>query len=230
MADRATTLERVAGKPARHAGATPGSTILPSTRGSWSSISPERRGRTPSPHRDGRSRLLWPHRIMAAFDRRCAGEPVHRIIGFRAFYGLDLLLSPATLEPRPDTETLVDAMLPCRSRSACGATVPAVFSILAPEPERSRWRCCRRSRRRWRRASIYPARPCRGRAERRELRDLGSASRRFILIGSKKFSGAWDAIVSNPPYISHNASIAGLAREVRDHEPLGALDGGPRWA
>src|SRR5690606_13445399 len=50
--------------------------------------------------------------IRQAIARRAAGEPVHRILGFREFYGLRLCLSPGTLEPRPDTETLVDAMLP----------------------------------------------------------------------------------------------------------------------
>jgi release factor glutamine methyltransferase len=47
-----------------------------------------------------------------ALDDRLAGMPVHRILGFREFYGLPLGLSPATLEPRPDTETLIDAVLP----------------------------------------------------------------------------------------------------------------------
>ena len=50
--------------------------------------------------------------IDRAIERRLAGEPVHRIFGYRDFYGLRLALSPETLEPRPDTETLVDAILP----------------------------------------------------------------------------------------------------------------------
>jgi release factor glutamine methyltransferase len=50
--------------------------------------------------------------IEDALRRRLAGEPVHRIFGWRDFYGLRLKLSPDTLEPRPDTETLVDAVLP----------------------------------------------------------------------------------------------------------------------
>ncbi len=47
-----------------------------------------------------------------ALQRRLAHEPVHRIFGFRDFHGLRLSLSPETLEPRPDTETLVDLVLP----------------------------------------------------------------------------------------------------------------------
>ena len=50
--------------------------------------------------------------IDAALGRRITGEPVHRILGFREFYGLQLALSAETLEPRPDTEVLVDALLP----------------------------------------------------------------------------------------------------------------------
>jgi methylase of polypeptide subunit release factors len=42
-------------------------------------------------------------RLAKALDDRLAGMPVHRILGFREFYGLPLGLSPATLEPRPDT-------------------------------------------------------------------------------------------------------------------------------
>src|SRR5262245_9220036 len=45
--------------------------------------------------------------IEDALERRQAGEPVHRIFGQREFYGLTLRLSPDTLEPRPDTETVV---------------------------------------------------------------------------------------------------------------------------
>jgi release factor glutamine methyltransferase len=50
--------------------------------------------------------------LHAAQARRLAGEPVHRILGYRDFHGLRLNLSPDTLEPRPDTEILVDAVAP----------------------------------------------------------------------------------------------------------------------
>jgi release factor glutamine methyltransferase len=51
-------------------------------------------------------------RFEACLERRLAREPVHRIIGQREFYGLPLQLTAATLVPRPDTETLVDLVLP----------------------------------------------------------------------------------------------------------------------
>ena len=59
-----------------------------------------------------------------ALLRRLSGEPVHRIVGWRPFFGLDLALSADTLEPRPDTETLVEAVAPfvqkcAQVRGAC---------------------------------------------------------------------------------------------------------------
>ncbi len=47
-----------------------------------------------------------------AIKRRISGEPVYRIIGKREFYGISFTLSQDTLEPRPDTETLIDLVLP----------------------------------------------------------------------------------------------------------------------
>lgn len=47
----------------------------------------------------------------ALFNRRLNGEPIAYILGHREFYGLDLLVTPDTLIPRPDTETLVEAVL-----------------------------------------------------------------------------------------------------------------------
>jgi len=164
-------------------------------------------------------------RIMAAFDRRAAGEPVHRIIGLRAFYGLDLLMSPATLEPRPDTETLVDAMLPlvrecvrrkggCRILDLGTGTGAIALALLSEVAEATA-------------TGVDIADEALATAA-GNAAGLGLAER-FAPLHSdwfEKVTGRWDAIVSNPPYIAHDG-IAGLAREVRDYEPLVALDGGP---
>ncbi|MGH6816036.1 MAG: N5-glutamine methyltransferase family protein, partial [Hyphomicrobiaceae bacterium] len=50
-------------------------------------------------------------RMTRYLRRRMAREPVSRILGSRAFYGRDFALSPATFDPRPDSETLIDAVL-----------------------------------------------------------------------------------------------------------------------
>ena len=50
-------------------------------------------------------------RFEAFLERRLAREPVSRILGFREFWGLNLRLTPDVLDPRPDTETLVEAVL-----------------------------------------------------------------------------------------------------------------------
>lgn len=49
--------------------------------------------------------------LQALLQRRLAGEPMAYILGYREFYGLTLQVTPATLIPRPDTETLVEAAL-----------------------------------------------------------------------------------------------------------------------
>ena len=49
-------------------------------------------------------------RIRDAIERRAAHEPVHRILGSREFYGLTLGMSPDTLEPRPDSEMIVEGI------------------------------------------------------------------------------------------------------------------------
>ncbi|MDQ6432819.1 peptide chain release factor N(5)-glutamine methyltransferase [Mesorhizobium sp. LHD-90] len=163
-------------------------------------------------------------RVTAAFERRLAGEPVHRIIGFRAFYGLDLLISPATLEPRPDTETLVDAMLPfvretAGRKGSCrildlGTGTGAIALALLSEVEAAVA------------TGVDVSRDALAAAT-ENARRIGVTDRFTPLLSDwfENVSGRWDVIVSNPPYIP-TESIAGLAREVRDHEPLKALDGG----
>lgn len=67
-------------------------------------------------------RAVWPHeeapldeseqaRLRALLDRRLAREPVSKIVGRRAFWTLDLIVTPDTLDPRPDSETLIEAAL-----------------------------------------------------------------------------------------------------------------------
>ncbi|MEJ0049744.1 MAG: peptide chain release factor N(5)-glutamine methyltransferase [Methylovirgula sp.] len=160
--------------------------------------------------------------IEAAALRRLAGEPVARIIGRREFYGLDFALTLAVLDPRPDTEILVDAALVAlEARRAeplrlldlgvgSGAILAALLSQLPAAfgvgVDRSEPAC---------------------RVARNNLAALGFAGRSAVVCAdwTNSLRGAFDAIVSNPPYIA-TGEIAGLAAEVRAHDPRGALDGG----
>lgn len=161
-------------------------------------------------------------RIHDAAGRRTRGEPPYRILGRREFYGLDLTLSKDTLEPRPDTEVLVDLVLTLfDSRrgeplgildlgTGTGAICLALLAGLA-------------------KATGTGADLVRGALDTAvENAALNGLSDRFRVVRSDWFtniSGAYDVIVSNPPYI-RSGVIPSLDREVREHDPLLALDGG----
>ncbi|KQZ14639.1 protein-(glutamine-N5) methyltransferase, release factor-specific [Mesorhizobium sp. Root554] len=162
--------------------------------------------------------------VEAALDRRLAGEPVHRILGCREFYGLKLALSPDTLEPRPDTETLVDAVLPfaravvsrqgsCRILDLGTGTGAIALALLAEVPEAT--------------ANGTDISAAALATAKKNAVSLGLESR-FSASESSWFaeiSGRYDVIVSNPPYIP-SRDIEFLQREVRDFDPRRALDGG----
>ena len=160
----------------------------------------------------------------AVQSRRLQGEPVHRILGYRDFHGLRFNLSPDTLEPRPDTEILVDAVAPwLRDRiattGACrlldlGTGSGAIAVSLLKEVAGLRAVGTDLS------AGALEA--ASGNAH------INGVADRFATIRSDWFAdvtGRFDAIVSNPPYIVHG-EIAALSRDVRDHDPMRALDGG----
>jgi release factor glutamine methyltransferase len=156
--------------------------------------------------------------------RRLAGEPVARILGTKEFWGLPLQLSAATLVPRPDTETVVELALEMlragrdpkrRLRIAdIGTGSGAILLALLSELTDAYGIGTDVSVAALRIASRNAAR-------------LGFASRAaFIACDyAAALSEPFDLMVSNPPYI-RSADIAGLAVEVRNHDPLVALDGG----
>jgi len=162
--------------------------------------------------------------VREALARRAGGEPVHRIIGMRSFYGLDLELSAETLEPRPDTETLVDIVLPraqavlarkgaCRILDLGTGTGAVALALLSQLPGATALG-----------VDLAPGavRTARLNAERNGLADRFEAE---VSDWFTKSFGAWDFIVSNPPYIRHD-DVGRLARDVRDFDPALALDGG----
>lgn len=162
--------------------------------------------------------------IDAALRRRVAGEPVHRILGYREFYGLRLSLSPETLEPRPDTETLVDAILPfakataerfggCRILDLGTGTGAIALALLSAVPTAT--------------ATGVDISAGALATATRNAEDLGLAGR-FKASHSnwfEKVSGRYHLIAANPPYIP-SRDIGNLQDEVRDFDPRRALDGG----
>jgi release factor glutamine methyltransferase len=163
-------------------------------------------------------------RLENFMQRRLAGEPVARILGVKEFWGLALQLSPATLVPRPDTETVVELALQIERGERRAHHPPRIADIgtgsgailLALLSE-------------WREAT--------GVGTDISLEALQTASHNAARLGlapraafvacnyAAALSGTFDLIVSNPPYI-RSAEIAGLDREVREYDPLAALDGG----
>jgi release factor glutamine methyltransferase len=156
--------------------------------------------------------------------RRLVGEPVARILGEKEFWGLPLQLSPATLVPRPDTETVVELALELlraggnldrRLRIAdLGTGSGAILLALLSELPAAQGFGTDISQ-----AALQTAG---ANAARAGLSDRAT----FIACDyASGLAGPFDLIVSNPPYI-RSADIDGLTPEVRNHDPLAALDGG----
>jgi release factor glutamine methyltransferase len=156
--------------------------------------------------------------------RRLTGEPVARIIGTKEFWGRDFLLSPETLVPRPDTETVVEAVLafveagPGRQAPLAivdlGTGTGAILLSLLDELPQARGLALDRSE--------GAVRTARTNAEK-----FGLGGRTGFVVGNwtTGLSGPFDVVVANPPYIESDA-IAGLPVDVRRHDPHLALDGG----
>ena len=153
--------------------------------------------------------------------RRAAHEPLAFILGWREFWSLRFHVSPATLIPRPDTETVVETALalcpdrhaPIRMLDLGIGTGCLLLAVLHERPgafgvgvDRSE-------------AASHLAR--------HNARDLGLAARSAFLCGdwAASINGRFDLVLSNPPYIA-TPDLAALMPEVAQHEPRTALDGG----
>jgi len=162
--------------------------------------------------------------IAALITRRIAGEPVARILGKKEFWGLSFALSVDTLVPRPETETLVEAAIDVLARRAPSqplriadlgtGTGILLLALLSEYPQA--WGVG---------TDLSPGAITTARAN---AARLGLAGRAGFIVGDfgAALAGGFDLVISNPPYIAREA-IAGLQTEVREHDPLLALDGGP---
>lgn len=162
--------------------------------------------------------------IAALTRRRLGGEPVARIIGRKEFWSLPLRIDAATLVPRPETETVVEAALaavdtrearaqPLRIADLGTGSGALLLALLSELPNAF--------------GVGTDLSPCALAVARGNARRLGLARAVFVACDmAQAVRGPFDLIVSNPPYVE-SGSIAALAPEVRDFDPRLALDGGP---
>lgn len=158
--------------------------------------------------------------LRAQARRHLNHEPVSRILGAREFYGLPFRVTPDTLDPRPDTETLVeavlalrDAMPPPRLLDLGTGTGCIPLAILRHWPDAT--------------ATGVDINPGAVAVAEENARTLGLETRAQFQVGdwTDGLSGLFDIVVSNPPYITASDYTA-LAPEVRLYDPEIALTAG----
>ena len=162
-------------------------------------------------------------RFRELVKRRGEGEPVAYLVGSREFFSLPFAVSPAVLVPRPETEGLVVRVLDlCKPLDApriidVGTGSGAIAVTLAKHLPRARLVA----------SDVSPAALA---VARENARRHGVADRiEFLegdLLADPRAAGPWDVVVSNPPYVRDDEFEA-LPRDVRLHEPRGALVAGP---
>ncbi|MEG3618194.1 peptide chain release factor N(5)-glutamine methyltransferase [Magnetovibrio sp. PR-2] len=163
-------------------------------------------------------------KLTNGLERRCRCEPMSQIMGEREFWSMPFKVTSATLTPRPDTETLIEALIdhvdvaPNRILDLGTGTGCIIMALLSH----------------WEKAQGFAIdASADALAVAQENADqLGFADRSTLATGDWTKPGwtdAWnepfDVVVSNPPYIPAN-DIARLDVDVKDYEPLSALAGG----
>jgi release factor glutamine methyltransferase len=158
--------------------------------------------------------------LRSHIERLAAGEPLSRILSRREFWGLNFDLTAETLDPRSESETIVEAVLARVDRKSSlrlldlgtgsGCLLLALLSEL--------------------RIAFgvgVDLSPCTTAAARRNAQLLGLSERTSFFVGDwgSALVGRFDVIVANPPYIA-TAALAELPPEVGAYDPSLALDGG----
>jgi release factor glutamine methyltransferase len=160
-------------------------------------------------------------RFEAMLLRREKREPVSRIIGEREFWSLTFRITPDTLDPRPDSETLIEGILewvgdrtrPLRILDLGTGTGCLLLALLSELPNAM-----------GRGIDISPEALA---VARENAGSLGLACRSDFVCGdwTEGLDGKWDIILSNPPYIVET-HVSDLAPEVSNYDPFQALAGG----
>ncbi len=156
--------------------------------------------------------------------RRILHEPVAYITGEKGFYEADFKVGQGVLIPRPDTEILVETAMDrlnsfdskrCRVLELGTGSGAIVVSLALACPEHHYFAC-----------DISPVALATARANAREICATPVEFFQGSWLGAVAPGANFHLILSNPPYIPR-ADIEDLAPEIRDHEPILALDGGP---
>lgn len=155
-------------------------------------------------------------------ERRSQNEPISHIVGFRFFWKDQFCVNQHVLDPRADSETLIEAVLsyyPSKTSPlkfldlGCG-TACLLLSLLGEYP----YSCGIGVDISWEALEVA----------RKNQKNLSQGDRALLIQsfwGSSLNKSAFDIIVSNPPYIP-TCDVKALMPEVRDYEPHLALDGG----
>ena len=157
--------------------------------------------------------------LNAFISRRLAGEPVAKIIGKKGFWKDDFIVSKDVLDPRPDSETLIEAVLekfPDKNQTLrildLGTGSGCLLLSLLGEYQNATGVGI----------DISP------KALAIANQNKGNKNAEFIVRDMRQDLsdlGLFDIMISNPPYIPTN-EIQTLERDVKDYDPLLALDGG----
>lgn len=165
--------------------------------------------------------------LRSGIERRVAGEPLQHVTGEMPFRHIVVDVRPGVFIPRPETEILVDVGLAHLDRigredvrvvDVCTGSGAVACSVAQERPFARVWA-----------TDVSGVAVALAEANSRRL---GLGERVTVLEGDlfsplpDELRGRVDAVIANPPYIPSGA-IASLPDEVRDHEPLAALDGGP---
>jgi release factor glutamine methyltransferase len=158
-------------------------------------------------------------KLRGLIRRMAEGEPLSRVLGSREFWGLDFELSPDTLDPRPESETIVEAVLARMDRDApisvldlgtgSGCLLLAILSELKMATGIG--------------VDLSPGAVMTARRNARAL-GLADSSRFFVGNWGAAIAHRFDVIVANPPYIATSA-LGTLPAGVRRYDPRLALNG-----
>ena len=155
-------------------------------------------------------------KIYALTDERITGRPLWYCVGDTDFYGYRIKTDERALIPRPETELLVENALKCIDETKTVLDLCTGSGAIAVAVSKETGACVYASD-----ISIDALKLA------KENEEINNAKIKFVLsdmfetFDSEKF----DVIISNPPYIK-SEDIKGLQKEIRDFEPISALDGG----